>query len=132
MIIKSILLFLALWVSVPFEVFDDRKGDDHTKKMDLVWRNVIWSIGAGLNWYFLDKPIAASVYLAWALHFLTFDYWEAAILYKNGVINSKGDWFSYLGKSSPMDNIPFWRKATPAQRFAMRIVFLIPALIWYF
>jgi hypothetical protein len=129
---KHLLLFFCLCVSVPWEVHDDRKGDDHSKRMDLVWRSVLWSLGAWLNWYFLDKNIGASVYLAWAIHFLTFDYYVAAKLYANKVINSKGDWFSYLGKSSELDKFRIWRNATPAQRFAMRVAFLVPALIWYF
>ena len=129
--ILHIVSFFALTPAIPLEVYDDRKGETKKEKaIDLIWRGGIMLLGALINTLLVGKSFWASLDLAVALHFFIFDYWVAAELYRNGI--GRRSWFEYIGKTSWMDDFPLWSRLTPAWRFAVRLLVLAQALIFYF
>lgn len=126
------LLIITLLLPTAWELWDDRKGDLN-KGMDLFLRSAIsLAVSAIISHWF---PIADSVALCLALHFLIFDYAIAWWLIRNGTIEeprgAKYDWWSYTAKKGWMDNVEFWNRLNPWWKLAVRVVVFGGALtVW--
>lgn len=112
------------------ELYFDRNGD--TNKAADVWvRILLFALeGALIKWAFGGNVFLA-INLSVAFFFLVFDYLITAVLYRNGVITSPA-WFAYMGKSSKIDNISWWRNMNPWLKLIIRILYLAIAVWLYF
>jgi hypothetical protein len=131
-IIGELFALGALCIPLAWEVQNDKDGDDHKSKWDLVFRAALAITSASFAAHFINRPFTAGLALAVAIHFLFFDYWVADRLEKNGVIAPGSTWFTYLGKSSPFDRWQPWRNAGPWGRLTVRFSLFIIALFFYF
>lgn len=127
--------FLILFLPIAWEWQNDKDGDDHSVKI-LKWtipsKTVdVWIRG---GWMILfsfidhainDRSFISSFAVAFTGHIFFFDYGIAYIL-------GHKDWFSYLGKKSFVDNLPFWSTTDPVTRFLIRLVLFTGALLHYF
>lgn len=128
--LKEIICFLILFSPYVWEVLNDRYGD-LDKKLDVALRIAIDTVASIVCWYFTGHSLFAAGLMCFAIFFLLFDYTIAAILVKNKVIRPS-QWFSYMGESGDIDNIPWWRNMNPWWRFAIRFSVFAVTLIIYF
>lgn len=112
-----------------FEAYMDRNGD--TNKSADVWLRILLFVleGALIKWA-LGGNVFLAINLSMAFFFLTFDYLITAILYRNGVITSPA-WFSYLGRSSKVDRIKFWKSIGPYGRLFVKLGYFLIS-IWLY
>lgn len=117
-------------IATIFEAYMDRNGD--TNKSADVWIRILLFVleGALIKWAFGGNVFLA-INLSVAFFFLTFDYLITAILYRNGVITSPA-WFRYLGKSSKVDKIKFWKSIGPYGRLFVKLFYFLLAVFIYF
>jgi hypothetical protein len=128
----KLLVLIFFIIPVIVEVISDAHGD-YNKKIDVLFR-MIFIVGISLIIHFLGYAnFFAAVNVGVAIHFLLFDYVVTSVLIKNKVIEVSGaHWFSYMGRSSKVDNISFWRNIKPWGRFAIRLGYFIGSLVLYF
>jgi hypothetical protein len=126
----AVLSLLLLLVPVGFHLWNDRRGEKPEEKAgDLILVSALALIAAVVGYYISGKPIIDGLLLAWALHFLIFDYAIVAILKKRGVIETKEHWFRYLGSSYTDDVL---RQFTPKERLLLKIGVLVVVVVIYF
>jgi hypothetical protein len=130
--IKEIFAILFLFIPLISEVMNDAKGD--LNKLKDVWvRFFLTLVGSMFAVALTDHNYLLALNLSLAIHFFLFDYIVTAVLIKNKVIEVSGaHWFSYMGKSSKVDNISWWRNMNPWGRFAIRLGYFIGSLVLYF
>lgn len=127
--IKELVAIIILCLPTAVELYADRNGDTN-KVMDTVVR-IMMMIAVGLIvWGWLGKNMFVAMNMSFAIFFLIFDYAIHVILYRNGVITSPA-WFKYMGRSSKIDNISWWRNMNPWLKLIIRILYLAIALFLY-
>jgi hypothetical protein len=128
----KLLVLIFFIIPVIVEVISDANGD-YNKKIDVLFR-MVFIIGISLIIHFLGYAnFFAAVNVGVAIHFLLFDYIVTAVLIKNKVIEAPGaHWFSYMGKSSKIDNIKWWRETSPWIRLHIRLAYFLLSLVLYF
>lgn len=116
-------------IATILEAWFDRNGD--TNKSADVWLRVLLFVleGALIKWAFGGNVFLA-INLSAAFFFLVFDYLIHIVLYRNGVITSPA-WFEYMGRSSKIDNISWWRNMNPWLKLFIRLLYLAIALFLY-
>ena len=127
-----IKIIIAILCALPLviHIWNDSRGD-RKKGNDIIVLSVLAGLMAyGFKHLHVEWHKTLPVMFGW--HFLIFDYWIVKRLVKNKFINPNSDWFSYLGQSSWVDNIPFWRGMHPAGRFVIREAVFFGSLIWLF
>lgn len=116
-------------IATIFEAWQDRRGD-LDKSRDLWLRILLFVLeGALIKWAFGGNVFLA-INLSAAFFFLTFDYLIHIVLYRNGVITSPA-WFSYLGRSSRVDKIKFWKSIGPYGRLFVKLFYFLIS-IWLY
>jgi hypothetical protein len=123
------LSLLLLLIPVGFHLWQDRRGEKPKEKAaDIFMVSGIALLCSVAGYRLSAKPIIDGLLLAWALHFLLFDYLIVIILKKRGVIETKEHWFSYLGSSYTDDVL---RQFSPWQRLILKIwVFGVATLVY--
>jgi len=123
-----------MFTIIPFcwEITNDQNGD-HNKVTDVFIRIILAIVGAIADWFLFHANVYAGIGLAFAEHFLLFDYVIAAILIEQRVINPIDEgWFVYLGKKGVIDNLDWWRQMNGVSRLIIRLlVFALALLIWF-
>lgn len=126
---KEILAILILCLPLIWELWNDRNGD-FNKKADVLFRALLIVNAGFIVWGFFNRNLFAAMNLSFAIHWLLFDYLIHIILYRNGVITSTA-WFKYMGKSSKIDNISWWRNMNPWLRLQIRLTYFLISLYLY-
>jgi len=122
-------LFLEIlsiaFLSLPYiwEIRDDRVKDTN-KTEDVYIRIGIAVVASIVVWIITDHSFLSSLFLSGAIHFLLFDYTIAAIL-------GHSDWFTFLGTTSVIDRIKFWKNMSPWNRFFTRLMVFMIGLTLY-
>ncbi len=129
-VIFEIIALLSLSIPLIWELRDDRIKDlTHDRDVFIRWALaaavafIVWV--SGKHSYIDQHGFFQAAFLSLSLHFLIFDYGEAAQLkHKN--------WFEYLGKSSKQDQTKWWIHIGAKWRFVIRLVIFSIAIILYF
>lgn len=125
----TLIAALLLLIPVAFHLYNDRNGDKPEDKAgDIFIVSAIALVAAIVGFFISDKPIIDGLLLAWAIHFMIFDYAIVAILKKRGVIETKEHWFNYLGSSYTDDVL---RQLKPWMRFWLKVSVLAIATLVY-
>lgn len=119
----ELIAFFALAVPTAWELIDDRVMD-HNKKMDVLTRGLLMMSVSILAWYLTGRHVLAALALTIGIHFLIFDY---AVAYLLGV----KEWFSFLGTTSDIDRLKWWRSMSPWKRFWLRFIFFTVSVVMY-
>lgn len=122
--IIEIFAFVILFAPYVWEVYNDRHGDPDKVK-DVLIRIAIAAGVTLTNVWLTGRSVWPVGFMCFALFFLLFDYTVAAVL---GI----KDWFSFLGTTSFIDRIKWWREMSPGWRFAVRIGVMAWAILFYF
>jgi hypothetical protein len=126
MIILSVIL---LTFPLLYHLYSDQNGERPSEKTaDIIYVSIIALVASLIGYFNTGKPIVDGFILAWAIHFLVFDYAIVYILKRRGVIETKESPFSYLGKSYTDDVLRQW---TPVTRLLIKLGVLILAVVIY-
>src|SRR5688572_27572531 len=128
------ILFLALAAPLIWELWNDRKGEPKSDKREdvqtRIWLAFMGTLVIGLYLRYIEREkldymtfILSGSALSLSIHFLLFDYLINIIL-------KKPDWFSYLGKTSAVDQWQPWVKIGPWGRLAVRVSVLSLSAFW--
>jgi len=120
---KEAVAFSMLFIPLIWELISDRKGDPN-KNMDVVYR-AIFILASSIYPWLLGHNYLASISLSFGIFFLLFDYLIHIIMLK------RKDWFSYLGTTSIIDRIKFWKNMSPWNRFFTRLAVFMIGLTLY-
>lgn len=120
---KETISFLLLCVPLAWELYNDRK-DDLNKVIDVFIRTGLVIVCAVPAWFYGHSYLSAIV-LSGAIFFLLFDYLINIIMLR------RKDFFSYLGTTSKIDQLKFWKGLKPWHRFYIRAGVFIGSLVWY-
>lgn len=120
---KEAISFLLLCVPLAYELWNDRK-DDLNKVIDVFIRTGLVIVCAVPAWFY-GHSYLSSIVLSGAIFFLMFDYLINIIMLR------RKDFFSYLGTTSWVDRIKFWKEMKPLNRFFLRVGIFTGSFIWY-
>ena len=112
------------------EVYFDRYGDTN-KGRDVIIRCLLFVVETLILHYTFKKPAIDCFILTVAIFFFAFDYTVQYVLIRNKVIETKLNWFEYVGNSSKFDKWELWRKLGPWGRFLVKSLVLIGATILF-
>lgn len=114
---------LVLFTAFFWELKDDERGENpRQKRIDLFFRLWIMVLSAIFADYLSGRGVLESFLVAWAVHFMFFDY---AIAYVLG----RQKWYDYLG-TNPTDE--FLDKFDWRLRLIIRLTLLGGSLTYYF
>ena len=120
-------MIAAIW-----EVYNDRHGDLN-KSQDVLIRCALLLIETLILHFIFGKPLFDCFLLSVAVFTFVFDYAIGYVLIKNKVVEPRRgtsySWFTYTAKKGFFDNIPLWKKANPWVKFAIKLSFLIIAVV---
>jgi hypothetical protein len=120
---KEVIAVSFLFIPLGWELLNDRV-EETNHKLDVFIRGGLFIVCAVTPWLY-GHSYFASFFLSIAIFFMFFDYLINIIMLR------RSDWYSFLGTTSEVDKVKFWKDMHPDHRFITRASLFVVCIVWY-